>query len=523
MKTRTILASMLAVAALAGCSQEHDDYTKPVDAASAAYLSVNFDTEKETRSNEHEGANESDLKTLYLITFDDTGIVVGVPDSSDFFTEVLSGTATPEPILVSSNATRLLVIANPGTALKGVIEDINGTTTFTTVNAAIEGVKTPEITDNVDNITKGFAMINSGDETGKNAGDKITDPLIRITDNIKKLKDYADEAAAIKAAKENPVKIKVERYASKVKLVLKDDIEVLPEGAKFTFGSWTLDALNSAFFPFAEKTLLEVAHTTQGSYVKNFYTKDPNYDGAVGEGMDYTKINSKTFAPELVTPYTWMTADKQTYCIENTMAAPEQRFGNATRVVIKGTYYPEGFDGVANWFNFAGRNYASLADLKARYDLEGEDSNLGKVCKKMYDKIKAYAVANGKTIDGTDFKSLSEEDLAKVENGGEVIKDGKNDVIRWYQKGLCYYYYEIRHDNKTTEELGYAKYGVVRNNWYSLTLGSVKGPGTPWYPDIENPGPGDPGPEKPIDDSKGYLGITVEVQKWIIWESEIGI
>ena len=67
------------------------------------------------------------------------------------------------------------------------------------------------------------------------------------------------------------------------------------------------------------------------------------------------------------------------------------------------------------------------------------------------------------------------------------------------------------------------KYGVVRNNWYKLTLGLVKGPGTPWFPDIDNPGPGDPDPDDPIDTSTGYLGITVEVAPWIIWENEIDI
>ena len=51
----------------------------------------------------------------------------------------------------------------------------------------------------------------------------------------------------------------------------------------------------------------------------------------------------------------------------------------------------------------------------------------------------------------------------------------------------------------------------------------TKGPGTPWFPDIDNPGPGDPDPDDPIDTSTGYLGITVEVAPWIIWENEIDI
>jgi hypothetical protein len=69
----------------------------------------------------------------------------------------------------------------------------------------------------------------------------------------------------------------------------------------------------------------------------------------------------------------------------------------------------------------------------------------------------------------------------------------------------------------------FGKYGVVRNNWYNLTLNSVSGPGTPWYPDIVNPGDGDPDPYDPIDEGEGYLGITVSAQPWIIWETGMSI
>ena len=140
----------------------------------------------------------------------------------------------------------------------------------------------------------------------------------------------------------------------------------------------------------------------------------------------------------------------------------------------------------------------------------------------MFDKIEAYAAAHNIRLEGSDFASLKEADLAAVSNGGEVLKEGREDIIRWYQDGLCYYYYEIVHDNETLVEQDFGKYGVVRNNWYALTLGSVDGPGTRWYPDIDEPGPGDPDPEDPIDGS-GYLGITVEVAPWIVWETGIGL
>lgn len=45
-----------------------------------------------------------------------------------------------------------------------------------------------------------------------------------------------------------------------------------------------------------------------------------------------------------------------------------QIFENATRVVIKGIYYPENHVGTGDWFSFAGKTYANFDDLKVAYN-----------------------------------------------------------------------------------------------------------------------------------------------------------
>lgn len=77
----------------------------------------------------------------------------------------------------------------------------------------------------------------------------------------------------------------------------------------------------------------------------------------------------------------------------------------------------------------------------------------------------------------------------------------EDGCIYWYQNSLNYYYYEIRHDNAANDHMEYGKYGVVRNNYYTLTLTKVNGNGTPWYP---GDGPEDPEEEEDID----KLGLT---------------
>lgn len=533
MKLKTIFMSALAIAMLTNCNDDDGGYNgNGVIDADVAYLSIQIETQKRTRSSgENPGENESDIKSLYLVTFDKDGKVTGIPGTGNYFIEITPPATSPEAVKISAASTGLLVVVNPGELLRARIGDIGAGSYFSAVNAAINETAEDEVTDDTEDITKGFAMINSGSEEGLGAGDKMTSLLIDITDKmIKPEEGETEDDAKDKAEDEdNRVEVKIERFASKLELAVKTNLDVKPSGSTFKFGNWTLDVVNTSFFPCAEKTILEVDHSAPDPfYDNNFYTHDPNFTGTVGEGLAFAKIDPDNFAPIPLEPYGWQEPSITgtpaiVYCLENTMDAPEQKFGNATRIVVKGTYYPkEHVTKAGDWFFFAGEIYQDLAGLKAAYTKFGAESNLGKACDKMYASIKAYSDRKG--LDpGANFMALDEEFLKDLPNGGEMIKDKKEDVIRWYQNGLNYYYYEVRHDNETVKEMDFGKYGVVRNNWYSLTLGSVDGAGTPWYPDPNNPGPGDPDPEDPIDESAGYLGITVMTAPWIIWENEIGI
>ncbi len=92
--------------------------------------------------------------------------------------------------------------------------------------------------------------------------------------------------------------------------------------------------------------------------------------------------------------------------------------------------------------------------------------------------------------------------------------------IYWYPKSLNYYYYEIRHDNAANSYMEYGKYGVVRNNYYTLTLTKVNGNGTPWYP---GGGPEDPDEEEDIDKKGAYLHFEIKVAPWIYWTTNFEI
>lgn len=70
------------------------------------------------------------------------------------------------------------------------------------------------------------------------------------------------------------------------------------------------------------------------------------------------------------------------------------------------------------------------------------------------------------------------------------------------------------------DHMEYGKYGVVRNNYYTLTLTKVNGNGTPWYP---GGGPEDPDEEEDIDKLGAYLHFEIKVAPWVYWTTNFEI
>ena len=94
--------------------------------------------------------------------------------------------------------------------------------------------------------------------------------------------------------------------------------------------------------------------------------------------------------------------------------------------------------------------------------------------------------------------------------------------IATYKGGESYYIARIKHfgaltpwtegqetygannEENNTKYLG--RYGVLRNNWYELTVGNVSGPGTPDVPTIK--------PKEPDDESYKYISVSVKILSW---------
>ena len=87
-----------------------------------------------------------------------------------------------------------------------------------------------------------------------------------------------------------------------------------------------------------------------------------------------------------------------------------------------------------------------------------------------------------------------------------------------FESGVSYYVARVKHFNELTpwnaDDETYdsnnanwlGRYGVLRNNWYELSVHSVSGPG---YPDVPKVNPTDPD-----DVNDQYINVEVKILKW---------
>lgn len=570
LKIKSILVSLLAVAALASCSNENLEENSGVEGGSSgydvAYVSISLTNPKVlgSRASGEQTAlpAESKINELYVITFNASKVVTKDEDATKYATVLgassfgtNSGVTTPNtPIKVGTDTKYLLVVANPGFILKSRLDAIADGTNYTAINAMItvpENNTKPNNAYLVEEVvhSNGCAMINVGfyDDSDANPDNHAWEDecLLDVSDKIVLVSDYKSEAQAQNAAKSNPATLEIERLAAKLEVMIGGSLEVGPFAdvtneslGQFDFGNWTIDYYNSRFFPFAKKTTTESSHTT-GFYKSNFYTVDPNFTAAGGTeyltGIVKNTLDATTREPKVE----WVTesataGDNYKYCIENTMAAGYQKFGAATRLVLKGQYAPwkaGEFTLGDDWYRLPNgtnsRNFKSFTELLAAYTpakvkqanseaMTAEEKLLVSACELFYSQIKPELTTN----DPGSFALLMQAiiDANNIKNGGELSKE--EGCIYWYPKSLNYYYYEIRHDNAANSYMEYGKYGVVRNNYYTLTLTKVNGNGTPWYP---GGGPEDPDEEEDIDKKGAYLHFEIKVAPWIYWTTNFEI
>lgn len=392
--------------------------------------------------------------------------------------------------------------------------------------------------------TKGFYMANA--PVYIKDGEPTT--LVNI-DKVYATKQKAETNAA--------TTIHVERGLAKVTVASADFTKTFtPSGTKYNkdevkITAWNLDVTNKSTFPIHKTTGLNSPFTTiwsastdpapstgrfvdaaNSAFKRVHWGVDPNYSTDLGETACKNAFNILAPNAEING-----TAKDPQYCLENTFDIKHMLQGQTTRVVFKATYKPDGIT-KGNTFYKIGNSTDLWSEENLKKQIKTVALNVMRITKAEEQAKYDVDLSKGSNISGV----AGHQHLVKAENitySGEAAssqvkpaaiiaineKLGLSDAagISTYLNGEAYYIARIKHfgdvqtpwnegdetygDNDATQNNKYlGRYGVLRNNWYELTVNSVSGPGTPDVPTIK--------PDVPDDESYKYISVSVKILSW---------
>ena len=241
------------------------------------------------------------------------------------------------------------------------------------------------------------------------------------------------------------------------------------------------------------------------SWKRIYWAIDNNYDDTATDFNVYNETNKpedKSWGGYSTSTTTGIVPQ---YCLENTAPAADVKNNNTTAVLIKATYWVDGFDAADKSFFMIGDDAATVtkADFLERVKNTLDPDN---------SKGLTLDIAN---VDGGYYTGAEELKTLITGISGNTYDTALEELgtIRYYKDGGCYYYaVPIKHFNDITKPSGTIEdsnflgaYGVVRNNWYQITINSVSGPGAPGVTD-----PGEGG----VEDEEGYIECSINILSW---------
>ena len=571
MRLSKYLIGTLACALVAGCANEDtpavDNGTQAQEGSS--YMAVNLVMSTDAASRavtdggfENGSVDESavDVTKSVFLFYDNNGnyLTSGNISTSDSDVEenkylklTVQGQDGENEIERNSNA--VIVLGPTTTQPTQVLAVLNGSSS-TLVGMSLTEAMTQIASNGIGTAKGDFIMTNSTYIDGSNK-------IVTATAISGKTKEVGEEgaAAAIDAAKKDPVKIYVERIAAKltVKSSVTNNEKDLSEGnvlnnkpanMKVVIDGWCANAINTSsyYIKNLDESWLTTAPFTdwKGTY-RTFWAKDANYKGS--GTADAETSSGDTYKG--LTYYSWKEAstavDKPIYLHENTIDNTYAKVEggdnvNVTTALIKAHIEYENDEGkyvASNIYKHNGIYYTEqgLKDVivtssKDYYWFYTKDGS------KYRDPLKAENITfefehpetsttpGDVTVDITKITAPTIEGVTniilvegvtsetKVEDAtviAELKKSGYMNNLIGYKNGACYYQIPIEHLSSTSNN---EFYGVVRNHSYVLTISDITGIGGAVYDDGEKL-PIIPGKEKNY-----YMAAQLYILAWQVVE-----
>lgn len=452
----------------------------------------------------------------------------------------IGNTSTPatasDALVVDGRATHALVVVNPESSAWSDLHIDFTAPDLTAEKKKVVG-KSWSAINQLLNLTASdvatddrFTMANAGSYSG---GALV--PVTVVTAGNGLSEEKAKELARQKAAA-----IHIDRLSAKVTFEVSPGLTVKPAGTSFAFSGWELNVTNKSSYLYSELVDLSADPAATGDY-----RQDGNYDLAKFPGIgkaaaDRTEAEQAALRQALRKEFGFLlnAGDGQAstspvnrangssaYCLENTMDAAAQKRGVTTTVVLRAQYTPQAIEAVGetNYFKW-NQQYYTLAGIKLAYKTEAAVDRTAGIAKDLPVFLRAAQVA------GVDAVTTDAQMDAFVENltAGSFTAEsgivGRFQAVEYFHNSVCYYEILIRHDQGITGLMALGRYGVVRNNWYTVSLQSVTGPGTPWIPDPSDPDPANPSDPGTDDDPEiPYLSVAITVRPWDTWSYEVDI
>lgn len=388
-----------------------------------------------------------------------------------------------------------------------------------------------------------------------NKAGKVTTLVTIDKDKIYSSKEKAESGTAADVYVERGV-AKMTVAAPGTKTVM-DKAKSAETQSKVTFSKWALDITNKKTFAVHNIDGLSKEFPTiwttdrfKGTNNRVYWGKDPNYDNDKLKLTDETGVSDKNRKDEfnfidatskIDKDFANTTNTNPVYCLENTFNLTNMYQGQTTRVIFKAKYAPKNDAGVSladedGTFYTIGNMTTILNETKLKAAVEAAATSvLPSGYKVDYAKLKTEGShvitpevivddATGTTHldkDATYGGTKTGADIVKEINDKLGLKAGRPEEmvgINTYLEGETYYIARVKHFGDvltkwnsgekygTSNEKYLGRYGMLRNNWYELTVGNVYGPGYPGVPPVD--------PTLPDDENEKYLSVSVKILSW---------
>ena len=383
--------------------------------------------------------------------------------------------------------------------------------------------------------TDGIFMANAPKYTGTTTDPTTLVPIANVC--------ASREEAQAKAA----TTVYVERGLAKVTMQnFTDGGYTVAEGTykndKVEIKNWQLDVTNNSTFP-----VHQIGGLTKGyegiwgnerfydtkansTFKRVYWGVDPNYSDGTLKNLEACKKAFTMIGKNDIKGKTGN--DHPQYCLENTFDLANMMQGQTTRVVFKAVYTPNALVGTTEkTFYKIGNNTAIWTKAK----LEEQIHTVAVTAMGITDATEQakYVVkldATDNNISGEAGQHLiKEENITYTGEGKSKVKPtvittineklGLSEAagIATYLDGVTYYIARIKHFNELTpwtagkpygtdNDKYLGRYGVLRNNWYDLSVTSISGLGYPDVPEVK--------PDVPDDENEQFINVEVKILSW---------